>query len=123
MNLLFKWLDKVGVAGSLVALACCLGLSGIVAFLSAIGVGFLVNDTYLIPLLIVFLAVGAVGLFRSFRRHAKPQALGLYILSSAAILFFLMVRFNRPMLYVAALGLIAASVWDMLIHKRQIHGQ
>jgi len=122
MNLFLKWLDKIGVAGSLVALACCLGLSGIVAFLSAIGVGFLINDAYLIPLLVAFLAVGGVGLFRSFRRHAKPQALVLYALSSAAILFFLMASFNRPMLYMAALGLVASSVWDMLIHKRHVHG-
>lgn len=123
MNSILKWLDKVGVAGSLVALACCLGLPGIVAFFSAIGVGFLINDAYLIPLLAVFLVVGAVGLFRSFRRHAKPHALALYVLSAAAILFFLLVRFNQPMLYLAALGMVASSLWDMLIHKRHIHGE
>lgn len=122
MNSILRWLDKVGVAGSLVALACCLGLSGIVAFFSAIGVGFLINDAYLIPLLIAFLAIGSVGLFRSFRSHGKPQALALYVFSAAAILFFLLARFNRPILYLAALGMVASSVWDMLIHKRHVHG-
>lgn len=117
-----RWLDKVGVAGSLVALACCLGLPGIVAFLSAIGVGFLINDAYLIPLLIVFLIVGAVGLFRSFRRHGKPQALVLYAASAFAILLFLLAWFNRPLLYMSALGLAASSIWDMKLHKRHVHG-
>lgn len=27
MNIILRWMDKVGVAGSLVALACCLGLA------------------------------------------------------------------------------------------------
>lgn len=119
--MLWKWLDKFGVAGSLVALACCLGLPGIVAFFSAIGAGFLVNDVYLIPLLIVFLIVGVVGLIRSFLLHRRPEALALYIVSSAAMVLMLLRWFNRPLLYLAALGLVASSIWDMRIHKGHLH--
>jgi len=51
-----RHLDKVGVGGSLFAALCCLGFPALVSILSAIGLGFLINDHILRPLLIVFFA-------------------------------------------------------------------
>jgi len=116
-----RWLDKLGVMGSLFALACCLGLPGMVAFLSAIGVGFLIKDAILIPLLVLFMIVGLVGLFRSFQRHGKPQAMLLNGLSAITVMLMLLVWFNRPLIYLGALGLVASSLWDMLLHRRHTH--
>lgn len=48
------YLDKVGPLGSIFAALCCIGTPGLVAFLSAIGVGFLINDAILLPLLVFF---------------------------------------------------------------------
>jgi MerC mercury resistance protein len=51
-----RHLDKIGVGGSLFAALCCLGFPAVVAILSAIGLGFLINDDILRPLMIVFFA-------------------------------------------------------------------
>jgi hypothetical protein len=51
-----RYLDRIGVGGSLFAALCCLGFPALVSLLSAIGLGFLMNDAILIPLLILFLA-------------------------------------------------------------------
>jgi mercuric ion transport protein len=57
-----RHLDKIGVGGSLFAALCCLGFPALVSILSAIGLGFLINNDILRPLLIVFLLVAIVGL-------------------------------------------------------------
>lgn len=58
-----RHLDKIGVGGSLFAALCCLGFPALLAILSAVGLGFLVNDAVLIPLLVLFLLVTLWGLY------------------------------------------------------------
>jgi mercuric ion transport protein len=62
-----RHLDKIGVGGSLFAALCCLGFPGLVSILSAIGLGFLINDDILRPFLIVFLVVAILGLALGMR--------------------------------------------------------
>lgn len=47
--------DKWGPIGSIFAALCCLGFAPALAALSAVGLGFLINDLVLIPLLVLFL--------------------------------------------------------------------
>src|SRR5262249_11180749 len=51
-----RHLDKVGVGGSLCAALCCLVFPALISIVSAIGLGFLINDDILRPLLIFFFA-------------------------------------------------------------------
>lgn len=44
--------DKVGVVGTTVSALCCLGTPALVSVLSALGLGFLINDAVLVPLLL-----------------------------------------------------------------------
>lgn len=64
-------LDKAGLIGSVVTLACCLGFGPILVALSAVGAGFLINDAVLAPLLLGFLVIGGVGLGLSRRKHCR----------------------------------------------------
>jgi mercuric ion transport protein len=68
-------LDKIGIGGSIFAALCCLGFPALLSILSAIGLGFIVNDTILIPLLLLFLAVTLLGLYLGTRHHHEPWAL------------------------------------------------
>jgi hypothetical protein len=51
--------EKWGLLGTIFVAACCLGLTWLVSLASALGAGFLIRDSILMPLLIiVFLPVG-----------------------------------------------------------------
>ncbi|MEX1068333.1 MAG: MerC domain-containing protein, partial [Patescibacteria group bacterium] len=55
--------------GALFAGACCLGVTAALSVLTAIGAGFLINDAFLIPLYVVFLALSLWLLHRSAKGH------------------------------------------------------
>lgn len=74
-------LDKIGIIGSFIAAACCLGLPAIVSIVTAVGLGFLIKDAVLLPLMIVFLALSILGLYLGFKVHGQPWPL---ILGSAS---------------------------------------
>jgi mercuric ion transport protein len=110
-------LNKVGLAGSLFALLCCLGFGPLVGLLSAIGAAFLVNDAILAPLLVVFLVIGGIGLGVTYRRHRAIGPLVAHTSSAVAVFIFTFVSFAAPLIWLGILGLIAASVWDFFLGK------
>lgn len=112
-------LDKVGVGGSLFAALCCLGFSALLSILSAVGLGFLINDAILLPLLVVFLALALYGLYRGYQTHRKPGAVILGGASAVALLIFLLVFFSRPLTYLAIAGLVTASVLNVWLRMQK----
>lgn len=63
--------DKWGPLGSVFAALCCLGVAPVVGALSAAGLGFLLDDLILLPLLALFLGATIWALHRDRRRHAR----------------------------------------------------
>jgi len=110
-------LEKIGLAGSVFATLCCLGLAPLIGLLTAIGAGFLVHDAVLLPFLIVFLIVGAAGLHTSFRRHGSPKALILHVASAAVVVTFTFLVYVQPLVWAGIAGLLAASVWNWRLRK------
>lgn len=70
--------DIWGPIGSAITAACCLGLAPVVSALAAAGLGFLIKDVILIPLLVLFLGATLWQLHRDRRRHRAvgPVATG-----------------------------------------------
>lgn len=118
------YLNKVGLAGSFFTLLCCLGFGPLIALLSAVGAGFLVNDAVLAPLLIAFLVIGGIGLGVTYRRHRRKGPLLVHLTSGAAVFGFTFVGFVAPLVWLGIVGLFAASAWDFMTGRRahQIHG-
>ena len=115
-----RHLDKIGAGGSLFAALCCLGFPALVSILSAIGLGFLINDAVLIPLLIAFLVVALVGLALGLRHHRRPWALVLG--AASAILTFVAVGI-RPSGLLAGIGiagLVVASLLNVWLRSEQL---
>ncbi len=56
-----------GIVGSAVALVCCTGVAPVIRVLSVLGLGFLLRDAILVPLLILGLGVTAWGLWQGRR--------------------------------------------------------
>ena len=115
-----KHLDKLGIIGSLIAALCCLGVPAALSIFAAIGLGFLLNDAVLLPLLAVFLLITLVGLFSGYRSHRKKTALIVGIVS--AVVMFLFLFIFPPITYIGLVGLIAASVLNVL-HQRSYESE
>lgn len=117
-------LDKIGIGGSIFAALCCLGFPALLSILSAIGLGFIVNDAILIPLLLVFLAVAVFGLYLGARHHREPWALILGGLSALlVVLVFTGMVPNIALAYVGMAGVVVASVLNVWLRARQVRAR
>ena len=114
-----RHLDKLGIGGSLVAALCCLGYPALLAIISSVGLGFLIRDAVLIPLLIAFLALALFGLYRGMQRHHRWQALGLA--SAGALVLLASIIFGNEAM--AGIGISALVVASALNVWFAAHGQ
>ena len=118
-----RHLDKVGVGGSLFAALCCLGFPALLSILSAVGLGFIVRDAILVPLLLVFLVVTLAGLYFGTRHHHEPWALILGAASAVVTFLFIGVVPNRVIAGVGIAGLIVASALNVWLRTRQLRAR
>lgn len=118
MSPIKKHLDKIGVGGSLFAALCCLGFPALLAILSAVGLGFLVKDKILIPLLAIFLLVTLGGLILGVKHHGKWPALILGAVSAAATFIFIALAFSPVGAGIALAGLIASSLLNVWLARK-----
>jgi len=112
------YFDKIGPLGSIFAALCCIGTPGLLAFLTAIGAGFLLTDLILLPLLILFLGVSMAGLFYSYKSHNNRWPMVLGGISCFLILFFAYGWFIKFMVYAGLAALVGASVWNIFLQRR-----
>ena len=87
--------------------------------LSTIGLGFLINDAVLIPLLVAFLGVTLWGLYLGKSRHGSwaPLAIG----ALAAVLVGASVGVGSGLLGALGIGgLVAASAVNVALRMRQL---
>ncbi len=116
---MFKnYLDKIGFAGSFFTLLCCLGFGPLIALITALGVGFIVNDAVLAPLLVVFLIVGGIGLYATKKRHNHSGPLRVHIASGVSVLVFTFAFYVNILLWLGIAGLLSASVWNYFLGRR-----
>jgi mercuric ion transport protein len=100
------------VFASAVALVCCAGVAPALGLVSAIGLGFLLKDAVLIPLLVVALAVTAWGLRQGRRCHGRNGPLALGLLASVITVAGLFI--SVPLAIVGFGALLVSSVWNIL---------
>jgi mercuric ion transport protein len=108
-----KYLDKIGIAGTIFAALCCLGFPALISIISAVGLGFLINDATLVPLLVVFLLVTLIGLYLGIRHHCSWMAFALGAISAIVIFIAVGVVSNKLLAIVGIAGLIVASVLNV----------
>lgn len=108
-------------AGSFLTLLCCLGFGPLLAILSAIGLGFLINDLVLLPILLVFLATGAVGLRLSSRKsHGRRMPFYLHVGSAAVVIVFTFVVYFQPAIWLGVVGIFSASILDLRLRRKNV---
>lgn len=112
------------ILGAVIAAACCLGVQVVLAAVGAAGLGFLINDAYLVPIFAAFVALTLWLLYRSARAHQYlvPFWVGLAGGLVGVIGLWLMVTGFYPtpwLVYLALAALIAASAWNV-VHARGV---
>lgn len=108
--------DKWGPIGSIIAALCCLGFAPLLAALTALGLGFLIHDLILFPLLVFFLGISIWALDRDRPRHGLWQPEGAAAVAAVLTLGGL---FFSPLIVAAGLILlVGASVWNWLLIRR-----
>lgn len=110
--------DKLGVIGSFVAALCCLGVLAVVSIVASIGLGFLINDAILLPLMVLFLLVTLIGLYLGCRAHRRTWPLILGLVSSLVALFFVLGHTVRAMAYLAMASLALASILNVIARQK-----
>jgi mercuric ion transport protein len=112
--------DKVGILGATFAALCCLGISAVLSVVSAIGLGFLIHDAVLLPLLIISLLVTVWGLLSGWRRHHQPSALIVGVIAALSLLVFSFVYQSRLLALISIAALVAASGMNVIL-LRKVH--
>ena len=112
--------DSFGVIGAVLAALCCAGTPLVVSVITAIGLGFLRNDALLWPLMLASLAIAFWGFWRGRRMH--QVSLPLLIAAAGSIsmtsgVIFVHGPVARPMIYVGAAMLLAATLWNARLRR------
>ncbi len=101
-----------GLVGSTFALLCCAGVAPALGLVSAIGLGFLIHDAALIPLLVLALALTMWGIQQGRRCHGRnpPWVLGWVGSTLTLTGLFLWI----PLAFAGFAVVVGASVWNVL---------
>src|SRR5436190_1702656 len=111
-------LDKAGVIGATVAALCCLGIPAILSVVSAIGLGFLIRDAVLAPLLVLSVALVIFGLARGVRRHHQRWPVAVGAIASIALVVATLAARSRPVAFISVAVLVVTSVANgILLHR------
>ncbi|MDZ7630080.1 MAG: MerC domain-containing protein [Gemmatimonadaceae bacterium] len=112
--------DGAGVFGAVLAALCCAGTPIVVSVITAVGLGFLRNDAILWPVMLASLAVALWGFWQGVRvhRNTAPALLGTVgAISLASGVIFVHGPVARPMIYVGALLLLGATLWNARLRR------
>ncbi len=116
MKDLVKQFSSILAAG--ITAACCLGVQVVLAAVGAAGLGFLINDAYLVPIFVAFVALTLWLLYRSARarQYLVPFWVALAGGLVGVISLWLTVTGFHPtpwLVYFGLAALVAASVWNV----------
>lgn len=109
--------DKIGLFSLLVILVCCLRLSVVFVFLTAIGLGLFTRNAFLAPVMGGLLVLLVIGLVLDFRRHRHWEPLLIGGPSAAALYFFVFVERVNAAIYVALAGVILARILNTVVRR------
>jgi len=103
-----------GIAGIFTGL-CCAGIPLALAFLSGIGLGFLINDFILFPLLFIGLGFMFYAMYYNKKHHLNRNPIYLAIVSTLVLIAGI---FLGNLIWIGVIGLIISTIWDYSLIRR-----
>jgi mercuric ion transport protein len=107
--------DKIGTAGSVFAALCCLGTPALLAFLSSIGLAFIIRDAVLLPLLALFLILTGYGLWESKKVHGRKEPITVFGVSAVVITVSMFISSIGVVL--GMVGLVGSTIMNAVYRK------
>jgi len=117
-------LSTIGSIGSAMTVGLCpICIPAIGGFLSAIGLGFLVQESVLQPLLFIFIGITLFGLLWSYlKEHRKIAPLLLGIVMSIGLYVgryeYIGATSNTLIMWGSIVGIMAVSFWNISLKKQ-----
>ena len=93
----------------------CLGAYG--AVLASLGLGFVMEESYLAPLIVAFLVAGIVAVAWTTKGHGRYGPLALTVAGSAAIAAGRLIWDVPSVMYGGGAAVLAASVWNLWLKR------
>ena len=117
------FLSGIGSFGSALTVGLCpVCIPAIGAFLASIGLGFIVQESVLRPVLFIFLAAAISGLLWSYlkeHRNVWPLIggilMGITLYAGRYVYFGAVI--NQILMYGGITGIIAVSIWNLKLRK------
>jgi len=107
----------IGSGGTIVASLCCLGTPVLLGFLSSIGLGFLINDFILFPLLVIFLGISIYASHKNKKLHHNKYPFILTVIGSVILIPAIFI--NTYLAYLVIIVLVVTSVWDIISKRKE----
>ena len=111
-----KVLDVIAPSGSTFFGLCCIGSPAILAFLSAIGLGFLNSEFVIQPLLWSFIILTGYSLVKSKKGHGRKEPLTIFGISVAVVA--VTIWFTTIGFLIGIGGIITSTVLNIVYQKR-----
>jgi len=118
----FGWLRPLAVAPAAVlpllpSFTCPFCIAAYAGTLSALGLGFLLNESVLAPLIAVFLVVGIASIAWTSRSHRRIGPLAGAIVGSALVVVGRLI-WDLPIVLYAGVGLLVlSSLWNLWLKR------
>ncbi|MCZ6807979.1 MAG: MerC domain-containing protein [Deltaproteobacteria bacterium] len=96
---------------------CPLCLAAYAGVLSTLGLGFVLTESVLAPLIVAFLLVGIASIAWTTRSHRRAGPLLTIVTGSAAVVAGRLVWNTPAVLYVGIALVIAASLWNLWLKR------
>ena len=116
------WLGAVlTVPGAVLPLlpsfTCPVCIAAYAGVLSTLGLGLVLTERVLAPLIVVFLFVGIVSVARTTRSHRRPGPLLMIVAGSGAVIAGRLLWNVPAVLYVGIVLVFASSLWNLWLKR------
>ena len=96
---------------------CPVCIAAYAGVLSTLGLGLVLTERVLAPLIVVFLLVGVVSVARTTRSHRRPGPLLMIVAGSGAVVAGRLVWNVPTVLYVGTVLVFASSLWNLWLKR------